>query len=159
MWYLFADSLVVTSVLQGAATPGQETVWQLQLLPLPYIMSSALLMNSSCHKPTVEWNLIIKALCSLRSWHKIHYMTAWQMVYLLTWTPGVKEQDKLNPPRLPQGQGVAAYRCVRGTADGQGHHVPRGADDSGTPAGSVNVGRQTKGRPGAILLRGLRTCM
>lgn len=103
--------------------------------------------------------MIIKALCSQRSLHKIHYMTAWRMVCLLTWAPGVKEQDKLNPSWLAEGQGVATYRCVRGRADGQGHHVPGGADDSGAPAGGVNVGRQTKGGPGAILLRGLRTCM
>lgn len=81
------------------------------------------------------------------------------MVCLPTWTPRVKEQDEINPPRLPQGQGVAAYRCVGGRADGEGYSVPRGAGDSSAPAGSVNDGGQTKGGPGAILLRGLRTCM
>lgn len=60
---------------------------------------------------------------------------------------------------MPQGQGVAANRRVRGGADGQGHHVPGGAGDSGAPAGSVNVGRQVKGSPGAILLGGPRTCV
>lgn len=123
------------------------------------LTSSALLLNSSCHEPTLEWNMIIKAFCRLRLLHKIHYMTAWRMVCLPTWAPGVKEQDELNPSRSPQGQGVAAYRCVRGRADGQGHHVPGGAGDSGAPGWSVNVGRQTKGGPSAILLRGLRTCM
>lgn len=81
------------------------------------------------------------------------------MVYSPTSTPRVKEQDKLNLHWLPQGQGVAAYRCIRSTADGQGNRVARGTDDSGAPAGSVDAGRQTKGGPGAILLRGLGTCM
>lgn len=81
------------------------------------------------------------------------------MACLPTWAPGVKEQDKLNPPRSPQGQGVAAYRCVGGRADGQGHHVPGGTGDSGAPAGRVDVGRQAEGGPGAVLLKGLGACV
>ena len=104
------------------------------------------------------WNET-QALCSLRSPHWIHSMTTWRMVCLLTWTPGVKEQDELDPPRSSQGQGVAANRCVGGRADRQGHHVSRRTGDSGAPAGSVDVGGQTEGGPGALLLRGMRTCM
>lgn len=104
--------------------------------------------------------MIVQELCSFRHrLHRIHCMTAWHMVCLPTWAPGVKEQDELNPPRSPQGHGVAAYWCVRGRADWQGHHIPRRAGDSGAPTRSVNVGRQTKGGSSAILLRGLRTCM
>lgn len=91
--------------------------------------------------------------------HKIYWMTIWHMVCLHTWAPGVKEQDKVDLPWTPQGQSVAAYRCIRSSADGQGQFIPRGTGDSGTPAGSINVGRQTKGGPGAILLRWLRTCV
>lgn len=78
---------------------------------------------------------------------------------LPTWTPGIKEQDELDPRRVPQGQGVAAYRRIWCRADWQGHHVSGWTGDSSTPAGSVNAGRQTKRGPGAILFRGLRTCM
>lgn len=134
-------------------------ITELKLLPFPYMIPSALLLSSSRHEPTVDWNMIIKALCSLRSLHTIHYMTVWRTVCLPTWAPGVKEQDKLNPRWSPQGQGVAAYRCVRGRADGQGHHVPGGTGDSGAPARRVSVGRQAEGGPGAVLLGGLGACM
>lgn len=78
---------------------------------------------------------------------------------LPTWTPGIEEQDELDPRRVPQGQGVAAYRRIWCRADRQGHNVSGWTGDSSAPAGSVNAGRQTKRGPGAILFRGLRTCM
>lgn len=79
---------------------------------------------------------------------------------LPTWAPGVKEQDELDPPRPAQGQRVAAYRCIRGAADGHGHHVSAGrAGDGSAPSGSVDVWGQAEGGPGAVLLMWLRTCM
>ena len=60
---------------------------------------------------------------------------------------------------MAQGQSVMANRRVRGGADGQDHLILGGAGDSGTPAGSINGGRQIKGGPGAILVGGLRTCV
>lgn len=81
------------------------------------------------------------------------------MICLRTWTPGVKEQDKLDLRRLPQAQAVSANRCIGGRADGQGQRVPGGAGDGSAPAGSVNISSQTKDGPGAILLGGLGTCV
>lgn len=86
-------------------------------------------------------------------------MPVWRMIYLCTWTPGVKEQDKLNPRRLSEAQAVSANRCIGGRADGQGQRVPGGAGDCSAPAGNVNISRQTKDSPGSILLRGLGTCV
>lgn len=119
-----------------------------KLIPAPWLLSSCWLESPLWHE-TWSW-----------SWkHSVDsypYMT-WFMFCLPTCAPRVKEKDKLDLPRSPQGQGVSAYGCVRGRADGQGHHVPGGTGDSGAPAGSINVGRQTKGGPCAILLQGLRT--
>lgn len=81
------------------------------------------------------------------------------MAFLPTWTPGVKEQDELDLAWSAQAQPVAAYGRVRGAADGQLHRVPGGAGESSAPAGRVDVGRQTEGGLGAILLDGLGTCV
>lgn len=79
------------------------------------------------------------------------------MICLRTWTPGVKEQDKLDPHRTSEAQAVSANRCIGGRADGQGQRVPEGAGDCSAPAGSVNISRQTKDSSGSILLGGLGT--
>lgn len=87
------------------------------------------------------------------------HMAAWQMAQSPTWAPGVKEQDEINPAWCPQAQRVAAHWCVRGAADGQRHHVPRRAGDSGAPPWRINFGRESEGGPGAVLLRGLGPCV
>lgn len=101
-----------------------------------------------------HWNLVIRELCDRR-----HAMSIWCMICWCTWTPGVKEQDKLNPRQLSEGQAVSANRCIRGRADGQGQCVSRGAGDCSAPAGIVNNSRQTKDSPGSILLGRLGTCV
>lgn len=108
-------------------------------------------LKGSCTNTTLVWNMIIKV--SLRK------SPLYDSFCLPTWTPGIEEQDELDPRRVPQGQGVATYRCIWCRADQQGHHVSGWTGDSSTPAGSVNAGRQTERGPGAILFRGLRTCM
>lgn len=92
-------------------------------------------------------------------WHTTPFKTAWRTAFLPTWTPGVKEQDELDLAWSAQGQPIAAYGRIRGAADGQLHRVPGGAGDSSAPAGRVDVGRQTEGGLGAILLNGLGTCV
>lgn len=101
------------------------------------------------------WNLVMRELCDRR--HATCHV--WCIIYLCTWTPGIEEQDKVNPRRLSEGQAVSANRCIRGRADGQGQCVSGGAGDCSAPAGNVNNSRQTKDSPGSILLRGLGTCM
>lgn len=81
------------------------------------------------------------------------------MTCLRTWTPGVKEQDKLNPRWMSEAQAVSANRCIGGRADGQGQRVAAGASDCSAPAGNVNISRQAKGGSGSIVLGGLGTCV